>query len=397
MVTTGELHPDLRGLDALLRDFVADHDAPGAAVAMVVDRRLVFARGYGYADRATETAVQPTSRFRIASVSKPITAVAVLRLVERGELSLEDKVFAILEVEPHLVDGQAADPRLARVTVRHCLLHAGGWDRDVSCDPMFESPRVCAALGTPPPADRAEIIRYFAGQPLDFDPGERYAYSNFGYCLLGRVIEKLTGQTYEAHAREHVLAPAGIRRMAIGRTPRERRQLDEVTYTSSQAGLTEAIVPGHGDQVPRPYGAWYLEAMDSHGGWIASAVDLARLASALRDGGPLLEPASRELMWARPEGRLGHDEQGAPSATYYALGWRVKPEGDGVTASHNGALDGTATSLCLRHDGVSWAVLFNARLTPRGEHLAGALEPSLHAWADTQPAWPEWDLFESFP
>lgn len=397
MVSTGELHPALRGLDALLREFCAEHEATGCSAAFTIGPKLVFARGYGWAHRAAEQAALPTSLYRIASVSKPLTAVGVLQLVEQGRLELDQPVFDLLGVEPHREEGVEPDPRLGAVTVRHCLNHSGGWDRGVSFDPMFISPRICESMGIDQPADRWDIIRYMAGQPLDFAPGERYAYSNFGYNLLGRVIEQVTGLGYEAYIQAHVLAPVGVRRMKIGRTARELRAFDEVIYTTSEPGLADAVVGGPGAKVPRPYGAWHLEAMDSHGAWIASAVDLARFVAALDgpDDCPLLAPKYYAAMFARPAGRLGFDEEGNPAPTYYAFGWSVKPVDDGFDAGHNGALDGTATGIKRRHDGVGWAVLFNCRLDPAGAHLYGAIEESLHAYVDSRPEWPEWDLFDA--
>src|SRR5690606_16366204 len=92
------------------------------------------------------------------------------------------------------------------------------------------------ALGVAPPARQEHIIRYVLGRPLDFDPGERHAYSNFGYCLLGRVIEKITGQPYEQYVRQHVLAPLGISSMCLGQTRLDKRHAGEVKYYDPNLG-----------------------------------------------------------------------------------------------------------------------------------------------------------------
>ena len=107
--------------------------------------------------------------FRIASLSKPITAAAVLRLVEQNRLSLDAKAFALLSDLKPLV-GATVDPRLADITVRHLLQHAGGWDRDASFDPMFRSTEIAAATNTPVPASAEAVIRFMHGPRLDFDP-----------------------------------------------------------------------------------------------------------------------------------------------------------------------------------------------------------------------------------
>lgn len=157
---------------------------PGGALAVVKDGRLVYAKGYGWADREKKAPVTPTSLFRIASVSKPITAVAVMKLIEEGRLDLDARAFDIVRLPPVFTKRKKPDPRSKRVTVRQLLQHTGGWDRDKSFDPMFRPVEIAEAVGVPPPAPPEAVIRYMMGQPLDFAPGARYAYSNFDYCFV---------------------------------------------------------------------------------------------------------------------------------------------------------------------------------------------------------------------
>jgi N-acyl-D-amino-acid deacylase len=324
---------------------------------------MVYARGFGYADVESREPVQPQSRFRIASISKPITAVAVMQLVEQGKLKLDDKVLEVLKLQPRRVEGTKGDARLLEVTVRHCLEHTGGWDRDRSFDPMFRSVAFARELNLTPPAKACDVIECMLGVPLDFAPGERYAYSNYGYCLLGRVIEQLSGKSYEEYVRESVLAPLGIRDMQIGKTLPEGRAAGEVKYYDGGKG--PAVVGEMlGEPVPHPYGAWYLEAMDSHGGWIASAEDLVKFAASfdVPAACPILKPESIAAMFSRPAGPAGYEADGKPKAAYYGLGWNVRPVGEnGANTWHTGSLPGTSTLLVRRHDGLDWCVLFNRR------------------------------------
>ncbi|HUQ68346.1 MAG TPA: serine hydrolase, partial [Planctomycetaceae bacterium] len=180
-VSTGPKDDRLAKLDELMHDFLAEHGVPGAAVAVTDHGRLVHARGYGYADIATREPVQPTSLFRIASISKPITAVAILQLIEQGKLKLDDKVFDVLDKSAEITEaGDKFDVRQRDVTIRHLLEHRGGWDRDVSFDGMFQSIRFAKLLDVPAPAGPHDIIRAMLRHKLDFAPGERYAYSNYG-------------------------------------------------------------------------------------------------------------------------------------------------------------------------------------------------------------------------
>jgi N-acyl-D-amino-acid deacylase len=179
-----------------------------------------------------------------------------MQLVEQGKLRLSDHPFQMLALEPHLANGESVDPRLRQITILELLQHTGGFDRDKSFDPMFRPIIIARALGANPPAMQPAIIRYMMGRPLDFDPGTCEAYSNFGYCVLGRVIEQISREPYEQYVREHVLVPLGIRGMRLGRTLAEHRAPGEVTYYD-QKGRTGASVfpPNLGRQVRLPYGA----------------------------------------------------------------------------------------------------------------------------------------------
>ncbi|PYI83932.1 MAG: hypothetical protein DME26_14160 [Verrucomicrobia bacterium] len=205
--------------------------------------------------------------------------------------------------------------------VRHLLNHTGGWDSDKSLDPMFRSRQIATTFGVSSPPALRFIIRYMLGKPFDFDPGTRYAYSNFGYCMLGRVIDTIAGTSYEKFVREKVLAPIGIRQMRIGASLAEKRVEGEVRYYTTRDETAESVfddspssgspsdaqrggdtshappappkkgsnrarasaqVPSRegqevgsatedmrsGKQVPWPYGGFCLESMDAHGGWI---------------------------------------------------------------------------------------------------------------------------------
>ena len=208
----GCITPGLEPFDAAMTRLIHEWDLAGGSLAVSHNGRLLLARGYGIADKATGAPVTPRTRFRLGSLSKPITAVAILKLVEEGKLRLDDPILPLLGdlVAPAQT---VRDPRVRAITVRHLLQHTGGFDREASGDPMF-MPRAAAALerqrATPPPTC-AVILRNVLDGPLDFDPGAREAYSNFGYCILGRIIERVTGTPYVEFARSRLLEPAGAR------------------------------------------------------------------------------------------------------------------------------------------------------------------------------------------
>jgi N-acyl-D-amino-acid deacylase len=384
-IASGDADPTFAAFDRRLAAFIQEHQVPGVAVAMTQKGKLVFARGYGYADIAQQQPVQPTSLFRIASISKPVTAVAILQLVEQGKLQLQDPVFKILDHQADIAAaGDRFDPRTAQITIEHLLQHRGGWDRDQSFDAMFQSVRFARDHGLAPPADPATVIRAMCAQKLDFDPGERYAYSNFGYCLLGRVIEKISGQSYSDYVTANVLTPLNITTMRTGATRLEQRAENEVRYY--HPGSSKSVFAEDLDQeVPAPYGAWYLEAMDSHGGWIASATDLAKFAAAFDDPDhcPILNRDSIQLMHARPEGAAGFEQDGSEKDTWYSLGWMNRAvRNDKRNHWHTGSLNGTATILIRRHDGINLVALMNTRVSPSTSHPGRAIDSLLHEAAD---------------
>ena len=277
---TGQEVEELRSIDEAVDRFMDKWDLPGGAVAVVKDGRLVYARGFGWSDVEKQEPVKPDSLFRIASISKPITAVMSLKLAEEGKLRLDDPVLSYLgDLKPR-PDDATIDPRFKQITIRHCLMHAGGFDRGVSFDPMF-MPKPLMEL-TSAPVDAETIIRFMLGRPLDFTPGEKYAYSYFGYCMLGRVIERITGKTFEEAVLESVLRPIGAEGSKLGKTQLDGRAGGEVRYYPPEGtGTCKSIFPDVEEEVARPYGAFYIEAMDAHGGWISSTIDLLRLVTSL--------------------------------------------------------------------------------------------------------------------
>jgi len=257
---------------------------------------------------------------------------------------------------------------------------------------MFRPIVAAQAVGAPVPASAETVIRYMMDHPLDFEPGSRYAYSNFGYAVLGRVIERVTGMSYEEYVRSAVLAPAGARRARIGRTQRDGRAPGEVAYHYPQNAMS--VFPG-GGTVPWPYGGFHLEAMDSHGGWIASTVDLLRFIAAVdgrADPPDILSRATIDTMVARPA-----IAEWADSPYYYAMGWLVRPQGDDANWWHGGALAGTKTLLVRTHHGLAWAILTNTSPLNVAGDLMADFDRALWEGIGGVTAWPEHDLFGSFP
>jgi len=369
---TGPEVPGLSVFDKTMKDFVVSHKVSAGALAITYKNRLVFARGYSWSD-ANLPPTEPASLFRIASLSKPITSAGIFKLVEDGRLGLDDKVMEILPFGAP--EGKIPDPNLGKVTILHLLEHLGGWDRGKAFDPMFADRKISKALGVPLPVTQADIITFMNGQPLQYEPGTKLAYSNYGYCLLGRVIEQKAGMGYEDYIKKFVLSPLGIRRMQIGCSGSEDRAPGEVTYESKRESA---------------YGSFNLRNMDSHGGWLASAPDLVRFAAAFDDDEncPILTADSIETMFSLPATITS--EEYKPGEYYYACGWEVRDYGNGRRNTwHTGSLPGCYTFMARWSNGVNCVVLFNKR----GSDFE-KIDPILLKAVMSVSTWPEHDLFD---
>jgi CubicO group peptidase (beta-lactamase class C family) len=346
-------------MDAVAGAVMGKFDVPGLSVAIAHQGQLVYQQGFGFAelgaglrDRQRGERMSPANLFRIASLSKPVTSVAIFTLAERGRLRLSDKVFgpgAILGTD---YGAPPYKPFIADITVEHLLTHtAGGWQNDGS-DPMFHHPKM----------DHRQLIAWtLANQPLRNPPGRSYAYSNFGYCVLGRVIEKLTGESYAAFVRGQILERCGVRDMRIAGNTLAQRAPNEVRYYAERGA--------------DPYGM-NVSRMDSHGGWIASAPDLVRFLIHV-DGFPtvpdILKPDTLRTMTT----------PSAASNNGYAKGWAVNRQNNWW---HTGLLDGTTTLMVRTSSGLCWAALTNcSRATPKG--LDSALDDMVWQMVGKVKAW----------
>lgn len=406
---TGATLSQYQHLDTFFREFMQAHHAAGLSVAIAKDGRLMYSRGFGYADVDARTPMQPDTRLRIASISKPITAIAALRMVERKQLRLDDRVLPILQRGGYRLP-PSGDKRWQDITVRHLLQHCGGWDRDQSGDPMFKVVEVTRAFELPRPARQSDILRYQLQQPLDSQPGSAYAYSNFGYSVLGRVMEITAGQDYGSLMKQLLLQPAGMHSTVLGKTRRPDRLPNEASYYPQEgkphtpfwlAVPTKDVRRESGDfeRVSEPYGRWDLEVMDAHGGWVSTAPDLLRLLAGLESGAEqLISESSQRLMVQAPV-------YADPSRTvWYGLGWQVREKRspdevdrilDGCNIWHSGALAGTSTLLVRRSDGMSWAVLFNTDRSVEGRRLSTLMDSQMHSAVNSVVDWPEQSAAES--
>jgi CubicO group peptidase (beta-lactamase class C family) len=337
--------------------FRQQFSVPASSIAISRSGQFVYDQAVGMGDRQHMTQVQQSSLFRIASVTKPITSVTIFSLMEQGKLHLTDKVFGPSGILGTKYGEPPYKQYVSDITVDHLLTHtAGGWPND-STDPMMRN------LSW----DQTKLItETIANLPLTNPPGSHWAYSNFGYCVLGRVIEQVTGQPYAAYVQTNILAPCGISTMQIAANKESQRAPNEVVY--------------YGQFSEEPY-KLNVTRMDSHGGWIASSTELVQFLNHVA-GAPgipaLLKAATIRTMTtpapAYPQG-----------PARYARGWMVNANGSG-NWWHNGSLPGTTTVMVRTATGMCWAALTNTRTQPSSE-IDTAISEMMWNMVRTVPAW----------
>jgi CubicO group peptidase (beta-lactamase class C family) len=333
-------------LAQIARQFLDRFQAPGLSVAIARHGQMVYQEGFGLADSTSREPLTPSHLFRIASISKPVTSVCVFSLIEQGRLRLDDPVFG----ERGLLksDYGQVDPALNEISLHHLLTHtAGGWEKGPG-DPMFQD----RSLG-----QKALIELTLRSHSLKYPPGTHFGYSNFGYCLLGRVLEKVSGQSYPEIVRQNVLNKCGIASMQIGGNTLAQRARGEVAY--------------HGQNGENPYNM-NVTRMDSHGGWIATPGDLVQFA--LRADGfdtppDILRPETIQTMVTPSTADSG-----------YACGWAVNKVHNWW---HNGSLPGVSTIMVRTSSGLCWAAFTNTR----AKDIDLALDKMVWEMVKAVPAW----------
>lgn len=385
-----------------MKAFISQNKFIGGTLAVMKDDRLVFARAYTRVRGQVFEPIKVTSLFRIASCSKPITCVGIYQLLESKALSLDSKVQDILNLEPPdgLVIAKSAKPAnlhtpghyFHEVTIEHLLTHRGGWhprQEGAPAEPtFFKDPEIVASFKHKlPVADTEEVARWGATQPMQFFPGfepPEAPYSNFGYLLLGLVIQKVTGLSYETAIKQRVFGPIGVERPILTRALKKDRAPGEVTFHYIPPVRLPSMMHEDRRDLPVQYGGENYSNFAGFGGWSLAAVDYARfLAEIHREKNKLLvTPAEDLAVWGR--GAVG------------SLG---------VTAyGHGAGFPGSQGDVAARSDGVTIAAFFNSTKSSGGNQFTFENQtfsdhlPMWHAIADgiADNEWPQMDLFPKF-
>ncbi|TLF44810.1 serine hydrolase domain-containing protein [Maribacter aurantiacus] len=327
--------------EAQITSFMETYQVPGLQVAITKDEQLVYVQSFGFSDVENQIPVADNSLFRIASISKPITFISMLKLSEDGQVSLGGKVFGESGILGTEYGTLPYSPGVLDISVNDLIEHRSGWTND-PYDIMFDDPSL---------SYQELFSEMIDNRRIDETPN--YYYLNFGYAVLGRVIEKASSVSYETYVQENILAPMGITEMKIGGSTLEERFENEVVYYPSAEGSFS------------PYNM-NVTRMDSHGGWIASAKDLARFIVHIDR-----KPNVPDIL---PTNRLNR-----PYFNFF--NW-----------VHTGSLPGTSSVMSRHNDTFNYTVVMNKRST-NYEAILNAVQSVINNEIDTRTEWPNVDLF----
>ncbi len=366
-------------IEKTVNSFLRNWTIAGASVAIAKDGKLVYAHGFGLADTALKIETQPYSQFRIASISKMVTAVSIMKLQEEGKLSVHDKVFGATGILNDEFYGEAKDKRVYDITVGELLSHEGGWSQRYG-DQMFMPLVVAEKMNEKPPVDTKTILKFALTKRLQYTPGTAKAYSNLGYSVLGLIIEKVTGMPYEDYCRKSILEPLGIYDMTIaGNLPSDKAPFEVTYYEPREFGRKPSIY-GTGEMVLPCYGGNDIKALGGAGAWIATAPDLMRLLLAV-DG----FDTRPDILNSESIRYMTDNENG-----FAPVGWKATVLGG--TWWRTGSFPGTAGMMKRQSDGISWVVLVNSSAW-NGPEIYSYISNTMNKVINNMEPWPETDLF----
>ena len=369
-------------MERYLRKWMARNAIRGISIAIMKDQKLIYCKGIGWADKEKEIPVEAGNIFRIASASKLITAIGIMKLVDEGKLSLKDKVFGPEGILPQFTE--LGDKRIKDITVRQLLDHTSGFSRRKG-DPMFRTADIIKweQLESTPTPD--QLIDFQLRMNLRDKPGKNPQYSNIGYLVLSRVIEQVSGQDYETYLKEHVLIPAGCYDMHLAHNYYEERYPNEVKYYGNSSKDKIESFDGSGEMKLREYGGNNIRGLMGAGAWVASAAEMMRLVASV-DGKPnvpdvLSKKSVKEMRRIR-------------SKKDFALGW-ARYHSKEKALVRTGTMSGTSAFIELRDKGLSFVIITNTSHYT-GPRFTNSLINVMHTAMKQVPQWnTNLNLFES--
>lgn len=373
-------------MERYIRNWMARYNIRGAQLAIMDNERLIYAKGFGWADQQDSIRLESGDILRIASASKLITAIGIMKLCEEGKLTTDSPVFGPEGILRDSIFLDYKDKRVPKITVHHLLNHTSGFSRRMG-DAMFRSADLIRWTGRNRKLTEDEVIAFQLGLRLRDNPGGSAQYSNVGYLVLSRVIEEASGMTYEDYIRKHVLEPAGCYDMQIARNFRHEKHRRETTYYGHAPEDLIESYDGSGLLRPREYGGHNIEGLQGAGAWVCSAAELLRLVASI-DGCPRIpDILTRESIQQMTTTLRKGD---------FPYGW-ARMQSKGGVLTRTGTMSGTSAYIKSRPEGVSYVLITNTS-SYRGASFTNRIGQMVDNALTRVKEWPKTvDLFSEKP
>ena len=335
-------------LDSIMERYLKRWEINGAQLAISRNDSLVYVHGYGWADKEHGIRMEPSMIMRMASVSKLVTAIGVMRLCEMGKLKLSDHVFGPKGIlNDTAYTNIIKDKRYFDITVEHLLRHRGGFN-NYAGDPMFSTRYIMMQNHLTTPPDNHKLLTIILKRHLGYTPGTSACYSNVGYTLLSMIISRRSGMTYEQFMQKEVLHPAGCFDFHIAGNYYTDRRPNETKYYMHQGSTPVYEYNNSGRQVEKCYGENDIPRLLGAGAWCASAAELSRLIAAVD-----LYPAKPDILSSKSIVAMTTEQ----SDHGFSLGWNFTPHGKPWTRT--GSLSGTSALVIRYPDNQCWILITN--------------------------------------
>lgn len=340
--------PELHAMDSIMRRYLKRWEINGAQLAISRHDSLIYARGFGFADKDRQIPMEPSYIMRMASVSKLVTATGIMKLRDMGKVRLSDKVFGPKGIlNDTFYVNSIKDKRYLDITVEQLLRHKAGFT-NYAGDPIFSTRYIMQQNRLTTPPDHRTLLRIVLKRHLGYTPGTAQRYCNIGYTLLSLIIEKRMGMPYEQFMQKYVLEPAGCYDFHIaGNYLKDRRPNETVYYMHSSSEPAQEF-NNSGRLVTRCYGENDITTALGAGAWVASAAELCRLVASI-DGDPTVpDVLSKQAVSMMTQEMPDHQ---------YSLGWNFTPKrGPWI---RTGSLVGTSALVLRYADGECWVFITN--------------------------------------
>ncbi|WP_297220912.1 serine hydrolase domain-containing protein [uncultured Prevotella sp.] len=340
--------PELHAMDSIMQRYLKRWEIHGAQLAISRHDSLLYARGFGYADKDRQISMEPSYIMRMASVSKLVTATGIMKLRDMGKIRLSDKVFGPKGIlNDTFYVNSIRDKRYFDITVEQLLRHKAGFT-NYAGDAIFSTRYIMQQNHLTTPPDHRTLLRIVLRRHLGYTPGAAQRYCNIGYTLLSLIIEKRTGMSYENFMQRYVLYPAGCYDFHIAGNYLKDRRPNETVYYMHSSSVPVPEFNNSGRMVVRCYGENDITTALGAGAWVASAAELCRLVASI-DGDRIvpdvISPQAVKLMTQEMP-----DHQ-------FSLGWNFTPRNRPWIRT--GSLVGTSALILRYPDGECWVFITN--------------------------------------